>query len=97
MNTERMTVVTLYSEDACDHYVGVVAGTLTDQQKARLAVHYDAVIGVQGDDPLSEENNRVLYFAVVEPVEDPRKLAALLNIDGEYPTTTLARSGSELV
>jgi hypothetical protein len=79
-----VTVVTLYDDDKVEHYVGVVLGKVTDEQRAELAKLYNAVLEVP--EGLDDESPRVMYFAQVEAQTDPAKLMALLNIDGEYPT-----------
>lgn len=76
-----ITIVTLYDDKLCEHYVGAVQGKISSEDRQRLAVRFDANDWVEGSEP--GEDERVLYFVEMETCEDMESLHDLKNISGE--------------
>lgn len=73
----KITVVTLYDGNMEERWVGAVEGSLTQEQRDKLKVAYDATL----EDPGEYEEGRYLTFAEVETVKEPSDLRELLNLD----------------
>jgi hypothetical protein len=82
----KITLVTLYDGAQADHFVGAVAGSLSDEQRKELAIQYDALLDVPEDD--EDEEPRYLTFVELDPVSQPSELGALLSHDDSYPTVS---------
>jgi len=72
----QVTVITIYRGQTAESYVGVVPGTLTEEQKTKLHDDFSVRDGDTDEDP---DN---IFFRTLEmtPAED---LKEVLNIDGE--------------
>ena len=70
-----ITIITLYVDDSCEHYVGAVQGRMTTEEKRQCAHQNNAICSSEDD-----ESSRQMFFREVEcagslPTE-------LLNMDG---------------
>lgn len=72
--TKKVTVVTLYRDCACEHYVGVIEGSLTGKQKVELAKRFKL-----GCDDHPDE----IFFCECDLKADPKILKILYNIDSD--------------
>ncbi len=79
----KVTVVTLYDGSLAEHYVGVVEGSLTKEQREALKTAYNAKL----EDPGEYEEPRYLTFRELDTVQDPSKLGDLVNISDENDGT----------
>ena len=67
------TIVTVYRSDKACHFVGIVNGRLTEEQRSELAKAFK----LRSD----EDENDVMFFTEVEPVDDPSDLVEIFGIE----------------
>jgi hypothetical protein len=73
----KITVITLYVGDLCEHYVGAVEGSLDLRQRKIIAQDHNAVLSKDAD----VEEPRVVYFREVNV--DAARPTELLNISDD--------------
>jgi hypothetical protein len=82
---ERVTIVTLYREGLCEHYVGAFRGTASRKEKEQIAAEFDAPL----DDASRHQTGDLIGFREVTLCTgSPSELAKLENIwlrPGEEP------------
>ncbi len=61
-----ITIITLYDDDSCDHFVGAVDGMLSPEQKAGIAARLNATLGPPDEEG---EDGRTVGFRVTELME----------------------------
>jgi hypothetical protein len=79
----KVTVVTLYDGRQCESFVGVVVGSVSDDQRKKLAADHEAFYNVEVDPDDDTEDRRVLSFVEVDAMQDPDDLTVLRNIDDD--------------
>jgi hypothetical protein len=72
-----VTVVTLVDNRIVETYVGVVQGSLTEEERAALAVSFDAVYGEEPED--DDWEGREICFREVEVAGSAALLQDVLN------------------
>lgn len=74
-----VTVCTLYDDSAVEHYVAVVEGMVSDEDRARMAEGLSAeVYKGQGQ----EDDGRYLYFVEVDLCARASDVKEMPNVDG---------------
>jgi hypothetical protein len=76
----KVTVVTLYDDSLVEHYVAVVVGAVSREDRKALAVRFEAEVA----DYLTqqEEDGRYLYFRELDTCASAEDVSDLPNIDG---------------
>lgn len=74
-----LTVCTLYDDGLCEHYVAVVDGMVSDDDRAAMAESLQAEV-YKGQE--QEEDGRYLYFVEVDLCKSPMDVKDLVNVDG---------------
>lgn len=75
----KVTVVTLYDDGLVEHYVGVVEGVLSKENREAVAEGLDAEV-FEGQE--QEEDGRYVYFRELDTCKALEDLVDLPNIDG---------------
>jgi len=75
----RVTVVTLYDDAAVEHYVGVIEGQLSQEDRESIAARLSAEVYSGGE---QEDDARYVYFRELETCKALEDLQELPNIDG---------------
>lgn len=74
----RVTVITLYDDSLTEHYVSVVHGTVSKEERLKLAKGLNAYLPDEVED---HEDQRILYFREVDTCDSPRDVDTMPNID----------------
>jgi hypothetical protein len=78
----RITVVTIYRDQSCEHYLGAVQGSLGEEQKQALAAAYGCQ-RVNTDAELLDGVDQI-FFCELDVCETAAGLSQVMNIDGEH-------------
>ncbi len=80
-----LTVITMYRGYDSEHFVQVVKGSLTKEQREEWAVKHNCYLSGSPEEADDEEDTNIIYFCEFNQPLNNGSLADLYNIDGKKP------------